>query len=82
MGSKKKNPDRMMTIIHTIIHQIKSISILLNPIIPDSSKKVLKIINMSEDQIKIDNISNFNCINYDKEINTHDILFNKIEDDN
>jgi len=79
---KKKNPDRMMTIIHTIIHQIKSISILLNPIIPDSSKKVLKIINMSEDQIKIDNISNFNCINYDKEINTHEILFNKIEDDN
>ena len=79
---KKSNPERMKTIIYTITQQIKNISILLNPIIPDSSKKVLKIINMSEDQININNISNFNCINYEKELHTPEILFTKIEDDN
>ena len=32
---KKKDPERMNTILFTIVEQIKNISILLNPIIPD-----------------------------------------------
>ena len=39
MGSKKKDKDRMKTILFTISEQIKNISILLNPIIPLSTKK-------------------------------------------
>jgi methionyl-tRNA synthetase len=79
---KKSDPNRMKTIIYTATQQIKNISILLNPIIPESTKKILKTINMTEDQININSILDFNCINYNKEINTPEILFTKIEDDN
>ena len=37
---KKKDPERMNAIIFTIVEQIKNISILLNPIIPNSTDKV------------------------------------------
>ena len=36
---KKKDPVRMNEILFTIVEQIKNISILLNPIIPISTKK-------------------------------------------
>ena len=39
LGNLKLKIQRMQNIIHTIIEQIKNISILLNPIIPISTKK-------------------------------------------
>ena len=44
---KKKDPERMKTILFTIVQQIKNISILLNPIIPNATNKVLTIMNFS-----------------------------------
>ena len=41
----------MNSILFTIVEQIKNISILLNPIIPISTKKVLDTINISEKEI-------------------------------
>ena len=79
---KKKDPDRMKTILFTTVQQIKNISILLNPIIPNATKKVLSIINFSSNDIKIDKINDDNCLNHDKEIDNLEILFNKIENDN
>ncbi|MBD1146248.1 methionine--tRNA ligase [Pelagibacterales bacterium SAG-MED28] len=79
---KKKDPDRMKTILFTIVQQIKNISILLNPIIPNATKKVLSIINFSSNDIKIDKINDDNCLNHDKELDNLEILFNKIENDN
>ena len=46
---KKNDPERMKTIIF-ITEQIKNISILLYPIIPITSKKVLDTINISEER--------------------------------
>ena len=79
---KKKDPDRMKTILFTIVQQIKNISILLNPIIPNATNKVLSIINFSSENIKIDKINDDNCLNHDKELDNLEILFNKIENDN
>ena len=79
---KKKDPDRMKTILFTIVQQIKNISILLNPIIPNATNKVLNIINFSSGNIKIDKINDDNCLNHDKELDNLEILFNKIENDN
>ncbi len=79
---KKKDPDRMKTILFTIVQQIKNISILLNPIIPNATNKVLSIINFSSEDIKIDKINDDNCLNHDKELDNLEILFNKIENDN
>ena len=79
---KKKDPDRMKSILFTVIHQIKNISILLNPIIPNSTKKVLNSLNLSTDKIKIDYIKDMNILDSKKEVNELKILFNKIENDN
>ena len=80
--AEKKNPERMNTILFTIVEQIKNISILLNPIIPDATNKVLAMINISELNICIDKIIDDNILSSKKEIGNLDILFNKIEDDN
>ena len=79
---KKKDPERMNAILFTIVEQIKNISILLNPIIPVATNKVLAMINISNENIKIDKIKDENILNNEKEIGDLDILFTKIEDDN
>ena len=79
---KKNDPERMKAILYTIIQQIKNISILLNPIIPDSTLKVLKIMNISSTDIKITNISNPDLLDHNKELQDLEILFKKIENDN
>ena len=79
---KKKDPERMNAILFTIVEQIKNISILLNPIIPNATKKVLSIINISDQDISIDKIKDSNILNNKKEIGNLEILFNKIENDN
>jgi len=79
---KKKDPERMKTILFTIILQIKNISILLNPIIPNSTNKVFALMNLSAEDISIDKINDDDFFNYEKELNNLEILFNKIENDN
>ena len=79
---KTKDLKRMNTIIYTIVEQIKNISILLNPIIPISTKKVLDTINISDKDILIENIRKDNTLNNNKELKDLEILFRKIDDDN
>ena len=79
---KQKNPERMNTILNTIVEQIKNISILLNPIIPIATKKVLNTINISDKDISIETIRKENIIDNNKELKNLDILFKKIENDN
>ena len=79
---KKEDPERMNTILYTVIYQIKNISILLSPIIPVSAKKVLNIINIEEGQINLASINNSSPLNHDKELKNVEILFRKIENDN
>ncbi len=79
---KDKDPERMNTILFTIIEQIKNITILLFPIMPLTTKKVLKTMNISEDQLLIENILKNNIFNHDKELKHLDILFKKVENDN
>jgi methionyl-tRNA synthetase len=76
---KKKDIERMNSILNTVIQQIKNISILLYPIIPNSIIKVLKTINMNESDIKISNIENQNILNYNIDLKNLEILFTKIE---
>ncbi len=72
----------MNTILNTIVEQIKNISILLNPIIPISTKKVLNTINISDKDILIETIKKGNVMDNNKELKNLDILFRKIENDN
>ena len=79
---KKNDEERMKTILFTIVQQIKNISILLNPIIPIATNKVLKMINLSNNDIKLDNIKDKNILDTSKELGNLEILFTKIENDN
>ncbi len=79
---KKKDPERMNAIIFTIVEQIKNISILLNPIIPNSTDKVFSMINLSSKNINIDKIKDSTILKSDMELGNLEILFTKIENDN
>ena len=79
---RTKDPERMNAILHTILEQIKNISILLNPIIPISTQKVLDTMRLSENDININNITNKNVLIHDKELKDLEILFKKIDYDN
>ena len=79
---KKRDPERMRTILFTIMHQIKNISILLNPIIPNASNKILNAMNISKEDITLDKINDMNALNHVKEIDNLEILFSTIENDN
>ncbi len=72
----------MRAILFTIVVQIKNISILLNPIIPITTNKVLAMINLSKKNISIDDIKDDNILNNKIELGNLEILFSKIEDDN
>jgi len=79
---KKKNIERMNTIIYTIVTQIKNISILLSPVIPNSSNKILDIMNLKKEDRLLVSITNKDIFNHDLEFKKTSILFKKIENDN
>ena len=79
---KKKDPIRLNTIVYTTLEIVRKISFLLNPIIPDTSLKALKIFNLTKNDIKLDSIINNQFLIKGKNINKIDILFKKIEKNN
>ena len=70
---------RLNTIVYTALEVIRKISIMLYPVIPESSIKVLKIFNINEKNINFESIKKNNNLIYNKKINKIDILFKKIE---
>ena len=79
---KDSDADRMDTILFTVTDHIKNISILLSPIIPIASNKVLDILNITIENRNIHNINNEDPFDHKKSIKKAEILFKKIEDDN
>ena len=79
---KKTNIERMNTILFTIIIQIKNISILLSPIIPLSSEKILNVMNLKDEDKKLKAINLVDIFNHDLAFQKISILFKKIENDN
>ena len=79
---KNTDIDRMNTILFTIVSQIKNISILLSPIIPKSSDKILDIMNLKKNQRLISAINSNDIFDHDLEFKKISILFKKVEDDN
>ena len=78
---KKDDLKRLKSIIYTSLELIRKISILLYPVIPQSSLKALSIFKISEEEIKIETIKNNNFLKSGTAINKIDILFNKVISD-
>ena len=79
---KKTDISRMNTILFTIVEQIRNISILLNPIIPIATKKILDSMNLDLSNRSLKSIVKNDVLDHDKEILKAGILFSKVEDDN
>ena len=77
--TKKNDSLRLNTIVFVSLELIRKVSILLYPIIPNTSLKVLNIFSMKEKDIKFDTISNNEYLKDKKEIIKLGILFEKIK---
>ena len=76
---KKKNDVlRLNTIVYTALELIRKITILLYPVMPQTSIKVLNIFNIKEDQIDFSSLKNNEILKKGIKINKLDILFKKI----
>ena len=75
---KKSDTKRLKTIIYSSLELIRKISILLYPIIPNTSLKVLNIFDIKEDGINIETIKNNKFLKPGEKINKIGILFNKV----
>ena len=78
---KKSNLSRMNTVLYCILNQIKSISILLYPIMPNSIEKTIKLMSLKKDDINLNNVRNLKLLKPGTSIKKGDILFKKIDSD-
>ena len=75
---KKDDKERLNTIVYTALELIRKITILLYPIIPNTSINVMKIFDLSENEILLDTIKNNNFIEIGTKIKNIGILFKKV----
>ena len=75
---KKKDLKKMNTILHISLEQIAKISILLNPIIPLATNKVIDALNIDTNLRNLSFLDGKNILQDDIEINELNILFQKI----
>jgi len=75
---KKNNAEKMNNVLHIALEQIAKISILLNPIIPEASAKVLDVLNINTKLRNFSFLDGKNIITDEIKIKELDILFKKI----
>jgi len=75
----KENKERCAAIINTCLQLVHSFAILFNPILPFTSEKILKMLNMSNEELKWDNIP-LQLLSDGHKLNKPEILFARIED--
>ncbi len=75
---KAKDTERMNNVLHIAIEQIARISILLNPIIPTATSKVLDALSLKKDLRNLSFIDGKSIIGNEVEIKSFEILFKKV----
>jgi len=76
---KKSNLKRLNTILYVSLELIRRISIMLYPIIPESSLKVLDIFGITENKVDFSTIVNNDYLKSKTKIKNLNILFKKID---
>ncbi len=76
---KKDDKLRLSTIVYTSIELIRKISILLYPVMPQTSIKVLNALNIKETNINISSLKNNEILEENTKISKLEILFKKIQ---
>ena len=75
---KNKDLEKMNNILHLSLTQIAKITILLNPIIPNSSEKVMNALNINSDSRNLSFLHKDELLPNVIKTNQLDILFKKI----
>ncbi len=76
---KKKDILRLNTILYVSLELIRKVSIMLYPIIPDSSLNALKIFNLNEKKIDFNSIKIHESLQPQSKLNKISILFKKVQ---
>jgi len=76
---KKDDQSRLNTILYVSLELIRKISILLYPIIPNSSLKALKMFNIKEDKIDFNSIKFHENLKKNDKLNKISIMFKKVD---
>jgi len=76
---RKNNTDRMNTVLYTTIENIRKIAIMLQPVIPDSSEKILNLLGVDLNKRKFNDINNKDSIIQNNTIGILSPIFPKIE---
>ena len=77
---KKKNDiKRLSTIVYVSLELIRKVSIMLYPIIPESTLKVLKIFNIDEKNINFHSVTKHDVLKSNQILSKLSILFKKVE---
>ena len=79
--NKKNDLDRLNTIIYVSLELIRKISILMYPIIPETSLKALNIFNIKEKDINFNSLINNEFLKQGMKMNKINILIKKIIND-
>ena len=79
--NKKSDANRLNTIIYVSLELIRKISILMYPIIPETSLKALNIFNIKEKDIIFNSLLNNEFLKQGMKINKINILIKKIIND-
>ena len=79
--NKKNDANRLNTIIYVSLELIRKISILMYPIIPETSLKALNIFNIKEKDINFNSLINNEFLKQGMKINKINILIKKIIND-
>ena len=77
--NRKDDIKRMNTIVYTSLELIRKITILIYPVMPLTSLKVLKMFSLVENDINLETVINNEFLEPNTKINKIDILFKKIE---
>ena len=79
LGKKKDDKMRLSTIVYTALELIRKITILLYPVMPQTSINVLNSFNIKENDIEFLSLKNNEFLKENQKIYKLNILFKKIE---
>ena len=76
---KKTDIEKMNNVLHVSLEQIAKISILLSPIIPNSTNRVLNALNISDELRNLSFLDGKDILDREIKINDLNILYKKIQ---
>ena len=76
---RKTNPERMNTVLYTTIENIRKIAIVLQPVMPDSSRNILDLLDIDINKRTFRDITNKDSAIQNNTIGTLSPIFPKIE---